>query len=213
MERLDIFTLNHDALVESQLALDRVHYTTGFENKQDGYRIFDPKWDTAPVRILKLHGSLDWSYCEFTKEDGTHFEQTAIFDRPAEGCLYQGHSIKVRGDLQFLTGTTVKENSYGYDIIGDLFIKFREFSSDHRTIVFSGYGWGDKGINIRINQWLRDQPSNRAVILHEGDPALVTDKLFWQTRWARYEAAGKVIILPHWLSDCNEEDLISIVAR
>jgi len=209
VDTLDIFTLNHDGLVEKQLKADGVAYTDGFEDKQSGYRIFSPKWGATPVRILKLHGSLDWSYCLFTKKDGLRFEQTAIFDVPADKCSYEGRPIEVRGDLQFLTGTTVKENSYGYDIIGDLFIKFRELSSEHRTMVFCGYGWGDKGINIRINQWLRDQPINKAVILHRDDPRFVMDKRFWQTRWAKYQATGKVKILPHWLPDCGEDELFA----
>jgi hypothetical protein len=205
--RMDIFSLNHDGLVERQFEDTGVSYTDGFEDRQDGYRLFSPQWDRAPVRVLKLHGSLNWSYCLFTKADCSKFEQTAIFDRPADKCSYDRNPIEVRNELQFLTGTTVKENSYGYDIIGDLFMRFREFSCAHRTLFVCGYGWGDKGINIRINQWLRDQTANKIVILHEGDERLVLDKRFWQTRWAMYHRAGKAKIIPHWLPNCTEDQL------
>ena len=205
--QMDIFSLNHDGLVESQLETTGIDYTDGFEDRQVGYRIYCPKWDRAPVRVLKLHGSLNWSDCYFTKSDGSRIEQTTIFSQPADKCTYDGNPIDVRDDLQFLTGTTVKENSYGYDIIGDLFMRFRDFSSGHRTLFVCGYGWGDKGINIRLNQWLRDQPMNKMVILHEGDAGLVIDKRFWQTRWTKYHPAGKAKILPHWLPHCSEDML------
>ena len=108
----------------------------------------------------------------------------------------------------FLSGTTVKEQAYGTGLFGDLFTEFRHRSSTHRTLICCGYGWGDKGINIRLNpQWLRDTPENRLVILHRGSTDAITQRRFWTFRWADFVSAGKVVVVPKWLSDCALADL------
>jgi hypothetical protein len=207
VDQLDIFTLNHDSLLDAQLEAAAVDFTDGFENQQNGYCIFSPNWKSASVRLLKLHGALNWRYCRFTNADGSKWDQTAIFARQVADCRYNKNPIEVREEFNFLTGTTVKENSYGHDIIGDLFIEFRHLSSQSRTMVFAGYGWGDKGINIRIDQWLRDQRQNKLIILHQGDERLVSEKRFWLTRWQKYRNAGKLRLLPHWPANCPPDEL------
>lgn len=67
---------------------------------------------------------------------------------------------------------------------------------------------GGKGINIRIDQWLRDQTRNKIVILHANAEKEVQEKRFWLKRWAPYFKKEKVKILPYWLTNCDEKRLL-----
>ena len=113
----------------------------------------------------------------------------------------------------FLTGTTVKEQAYGVGLYGELFEQFRHCLRKHRTLIFSGYGWGDKGINVRLNQWLHDHPENKIIILHGNGEEEVRQKRFWVFNWDSYFKAGKVQVIPKWLSDCSVEDLKSSLSH
>jgi hypothetical protein len=107
---------------------------------------------------------------------------------------------------RFLTGTIVKEQSYGTTVTGECFAELRRRLAIHKTLICCGYGWGDKGINVRINQWLRDQTENKLVILHNGDVDHLKTKGFWFFRWDDYVQAGKIWLVPRWLSECTVED-------
>jgi SIR2-like domain len=197
---LDIFTLNHDTLVERLFDRDSVAFNDGFGSVQDGYRIFNGDWDGEKVNLLKLHGSVNWHLSTFTGAKSV-MKQYARFDREISTCFYDGHRVDARPLPEFLTGTTVKEQAYGYSVIGEIFAKFRKFSSDHRRIVCSGYSFGDKGINIRLDQWLNDQNENILVILHAGDVSQFLSNRFWFRRWGEFSRREKVVIVPKWLGD------------
>jgi hypothetical protein len=206
VQNLDVFSLNHDRLIEMQLAATGVGFTDGFGEQREGYRIFNSAWrrDVPAVRLLKLHGSVNWYLCRFKEWDQfAAFNQDVWHSRDLDGRWVEPLDVKP----MFLSGTTVKEQAYGVGLFGDIFTEFRDLLSRHRTLVCCGYGWGDKGINIRLNQWLRNAPENKIVILHHGPLDEITRRRFWGFRWADYVAAGKVQIIPKWLSECRLEDL------
>lgn len=58
---VDIFSLNHDRVVEAELAAAKIAFTDGFKEDPDG------RWDATAydrpdprVRLWKLHGGIDW---------------------------------------------------------------------------------------------------------------------------------------------------------
>lgn len=198
---VDIFTLNHDQLVERQLKAPDIKVADGFGDARPGCRIFNNHWPDGPgVRLLKLHGSENWYLCRFKQ-----FDRYAAFDHPMEKC-YDEDGTRV-DDLNplpvFLSGTTVKEQRYGYDIFGEMFFRFRQLSSQHRRIICCGYGWGDKGINFRLDQWLHDQRGNRLIILHGGNITDIQSQRYWWRRWQPYTNEGKVVIIRNWLGTCS----------
>lgn len=206
---VDIFTLNHETLIEAQFDSDGVAYFDGFGEQQGDARIFDGSWpDSMAVRLFKLHGSLDWYRFRFPGWD-QYARVTADVDhaRDADGKLLN----LLQPTPMFLTGTTVKEQAYGHGLVGELFVRFRERLSRHRTLICCGYGWSDKGINIRLDQWLRDARENRVVLLHPGTEREVTASRFWTFRWEQFRKAGKVVVVPKWLSDCTSADLAPFV--
>jgi len=166
VDELDVFSLNHDLLIEAQLAGAGIAFSDGFSKKRADFRLFDWTWkkDSATTRLYKLHGSVDWYLFRFKSE----WDQYASVAVDPERCTDDdGNPLDLlEVKPRFLTGTTVKEQAYGIDLFGEIFLEFRERLSKHNTLICCGYGWGDKGINVRLNQWLRDQKKNRLVILH-----------------------------------------------
>ncbi len=60
---LDLFTLNHDIVIERYLEECGIEYTDGFEPPVNGVRYWSRKVLERPcynVRLLKLHGSVNW---------------------------------------------------------------------------------------------------------------------------------------------------------
>jgi SIR2-like domain len=203
-DALDIFTVNHETLVERQLTASGIPFADGFGERKGDVRIYGARWDGHPVRVLKLHGSTNWYLFRFPEWDQfASVESNQGYAKDEHGRLLDDLDPKPL----FLTGTTVKEQSYGVSLIGEIFSKFRELLSAHRTLICCGYGWNDKGINIRLGQWLRDAKENRIVILHADPEGEITRKRFWFWRWPEYVKAGKVTLVPKWLADCTAADL------
>jgi hypothetical protein len=201
---VDIFTLNHETLIERQLTDTDIPFADGFGEKMGDVRIYNASWDKHPVHILKLHGSTNWYLFRFPEWDQfASVESNQGYAKDDQGKLLDDLDPKPL----FLTGTTVKEQAYGVSLIGEIFDKFRELLSNHRTLICCGYGWSDKGINIRLGQWLRNAKENRIVILHGGAEKEVIRTRFWYWRWEDYARAGKVILIPKWLANCTIADL------
>jgi hypothetical protein len=171
---IDIFSLNHDILIESQLENENLPYSDGFGECDGDATLFNWSWNQGDtgVRLFKLHGSVDWYLFRFKSRGVDQYAKLRKgpdHARDAQGAWLNPLEIVP----SFLTGTTVKEQAYGYSLYGELFEQFRHRLREHRTLVFSGYGWGDKGINIRLNQWLSDRRENRIIILHGNGEANV----------------------------------------
>jgi len=202
---LDIFSLNHDLLIERQLNDTSIPFADGFSESDGNVVRFNWSWNgSAPVRLYKLHGSINWYRFRFPE-----YVQYARVEGNPEDCTNgAGQRLSLLDPKPlFLTGTTVKEQLYGYSLVGELFAEFRTRLRSHHTLICCGYGWLDKGINIRLRQWLYDAPKNRIVILHKGALDELKQKRFWYWHWDNFERAGKVAVVPGWLSDCPLNDL------
>lgn len=198
--RLDIFSLNHDLLIEEELKRTSTRFSDGFEDHNGDMRVFNAGWETRSVRLYKLHGSINWYRAELPD-----FRQYVIPRKNDIDHLYtwDGKIINLldHGQPMFLTGTTVKEQAYGTYLVGDIFCRFRQILTDHRRLIVCGYGWLDREINLRLVQWLGDQPTNQMIILHHDALDQITDKPFWRARWGRYSA--QIHVEPRWLGECD----------
>ncbi len=208
---VDIFTLNHDLLVEEELTSAKIKFCDGFGRKNGGMTEFSGDWDQtrARVNLYKLHGSINWHIVREPKRDvACRIDSDFASCRNRDGQLIRTLTVTP----QFLTGTIVKERAYGHSLFGDLFRKFHDVLAQHHTLICCGYGWSDKGINTRIDQWLRDAIENRLVILHgnEGEP--LEQKNFWVNRWQRYQKAKKFVVIPKWLSQVRLDQMTKFIA-
>jgi len=185
----DIFTLNHDLLVEAELQKNQITFADGFSEEIGDITAYNASWqrNDAPVRLYKLHGSINWYLFRF-KNKGFAIDRCAKAENISPDYCKDdtGNLMDItQVSPSFLTGTTVKEQSYGYGLFGELFTYFRERLSKYQTLICSGYGWGDKGVNIRLDQWLSDGIDNKIIILHNAPEEELRYKRFWANRWAR----------------------------
>lgn len=202
---VDIFTLNHDCLVEKTLCLAGFSPRDGFGKPKGERRVFSGKWGGKNgVCLLKLHGSIDWF--SFRRSDGTD-EYASVTGSVEHLKDEDGLRLSLLDSKPlFLTGTTVKERSYGTGLTGDIFAEFRSRLPHHKTLICCGYGWGDGGINRRIGEWFV-KDDHRLVILHEGR----LDERLRATSFGRdlkaHQRTKKIIVIKKWLDRCNIGDL------
>ena len=207
IDEVDIFTLNHDVLIEAQCKAHIVGYEDGFADRRGQLRAFNgwPKNSREKVRLFKLHGSVNWYLYEFPG----WARQYAIPDSDAFHSRDQNGNLVKPAEWKpaFLSGTVVKEQLYGIGFFGDLFAAFRQHLASHVHLIFCGYGFGDPGINSRIDQWLCDRldGSNRLVVLNRGSEAdFFADKPLWLQD---LHSQGRLILVDKWLQDCTVADL------
>ena len=205
---LDIFSLNHDLLIEDYLDSRSIHYADGFGKWDGDAKPFSWSWnkEDVQVRLFKLHGSIDWYRLHFKARDVVQYAKTRGDPEHAKdstGTLL----LSLDPSPYFVTGTTFKELSYGRGISGEVFAQFKPRLREHHTLFCSGYGWGDIGINARIAQWLHDDKVHRVVILHGKEGEDLKAKRFWQIHWDKLSGKGKVVRLDKWFSQCSYGDI------
>lgn len=209
---MDVFTVNHDLLLERQLENSGIEFTDGFAEKVGDVLRFNWSWkEKTPVRLCKLHGSLDWYPFGFADEV-IQFAKVPMEIEPGACRDDEGRVLALRNPVPLLLiGTTGKERLYSVGIVGEVFMQFHSRLANYHTLICCGYGWADKGINNRVDQWLRNSMNNRIVILHKGPVKELKQKLFWsrRKRWAQFAQVGKIVVVPKWLSACTIHDLES----
>lgn len=171
-EEVDLFSLNHDRLLEDFLRSKGVDVVDGFDRENNfGIRKWNPALfdcqrahaTTPTVRLFKLHGSIDWRRfrpreaqgCEHTSNPWRE-EYAGIRSNPslANARDTQGRSHEELDRALFLAGTFNKIFGYMNDVFLELHYRFYRALAETTRLVVCGYGFGDKGINNRIVEWL-----------------------------------------------------------
>ncbi len=212
VSEVDIFTLNHDLLIENQLRLDNgPSFTDGFSDAPDRrVRWFDWSWSKseAHVRLFKLHGSINW-HC---------FEEEAT-GRTRFGCVHGDFDPNNSLDAEeegtvlkylkpwFLIGNVFKERAYTLGLFGELYIELCTRLRTCRSIICCGYGWRDKVITARLVQWLEESEKHRIAILHGNEPEGKLEDQFWRSVLDKYIKSGQVKPISKWLCDSSIADL------
>ena len=152
------------------LSHHKIEFTDGFREAINDVRYFETNLLTHPtrrVRLLKLHGSTRWY--RLRPLDGQWVEdRVGIFETPD---FY--HTVDQDGHPQIpderpmlLIGTFNKALSYTNWFFSELFTQFQQALREVDTIVICGYGFGDKGINSQITQWISKSPTRQVVAIH-----------------------------------------------
>ncbi len=189
VSEVNLFTLNHDTLLEDFLKTNRVKVINGLREASngDGSHRWDPSVFDAPnaerrVNLFKLHGSVNWyrwrpisqqkALYENADRDG-RFVGTYKAQDPNDW-LYE-HVLESEGP-RLLAGTFNKIFDYNSEVFLELHHRFHRGLRNCQTLVVCGYGYGDKGVNTRIAEW-RHRPSEpKLLIIDPAEPSKIVQK-------------------------------------
>jgi hypothetical protein len=193
---VDIFTLNHDTVLESYLLQNNIEFVDGFGTLDNEVRYWNEilfENLSSKVRFFKLHGSVNWF--KFTSDDGKNESVTCINHWDI------WHTRNPAGYLQtpspsrpmILAGTFNKMMAYTHDIYADLYCRFQQSLHQTSRLLMIGYGFADKGINSQFLEWLFSS-ENRAVIVnpkpeHHARHAIIKN-------WEELVNHRKIILIP-----------------
>ncbi|MGJ3243267.1 MAG: SIR2 family protein [Opitutales bacterium] len=171
-QELNVFTLNHDCLLERYLRDNGVAVVDGFDPDNSlGIRIWNPvlfdclstHTKDPVVRLFKLHGSINWR--RFRPREGQNEEPSGNPWREEYIGIRSNRELASVKDAEgriheeldralFLAGTFNKMFSYLNHVFLELHYRFHRALAEATRLVVSGYGFGDKGINNRIKDWM-----------------------------------------------------------
>lgn len=174
----NIFTLNHDLLLETLFEHYEICYKDGFSNKNS--TLVDDEGNKLPVfngnldgkiNLIKLHGSIDYYQydyiCEQNRHKGFDYFKTLDYtvkhtanDIDENGKIIQSFTPRITP--QFITGENKldfmqKDKMYKY-----LYSFFEHNLQDSDTLIIIGYSFGDE----HINSVLKSSISNIKKIIH-----------------------------------------------
>lgn len=204
---LNIVTLNHDTLVEQFLSSRDVKFVDGFGEPDGEVRWSDDGvYDRsgARVRILKLHGSVNWY--AFPRSG---LPRTAIFTGADRASAHDGAGNALRAEYaspSFLSGIN-KSVAYHRGFYADVHFRFLDLLRRCDRIVMSGYGWGDTAINFQLETWLDRSRQNRLVLLHEQPRQLRYRSMMLMSAYDAWIRSGQLVALERWLSATSMADL------
>jgi hypothetical protein len=159
---VQIATLNYDHSVELLAQQKGLDLDTGIENWRGGY---DWTWRRdARVRLLKLHGSLEWRLA-MDRSPGQRIDVDQVTvgrgeeDRRSWGSsigVVFGQGSKLRADGPFLA----------------MLIELDRFLTQTEHLVIVGYSMRDEHINAALRRWVAGHPEGRLSIVDPAFPEL-----------------------------------------
>lgn len=169
-EQSIIATLNHDNHLETRLFELGLEVGDGFGQVKNEIRYWDKTEAQANKRIalFKLHGSIDWF--TFKPEGGDRYEEQVgiAYCRDIE------HTTSEDGRRQFLTsirpimlvGTFNKYIDYSSAIFATIHSRWRLALDTTDRLAICGYGFGDRGVNAQIVEWVYGRRGRRLLVIN-----------------------------------------------
>lgn len=189
----EIFTLNHDIVLEQNFESKNINYNDGFRKNKKMVDIWDPQFFDSKdkVKLYKIHGSINWQYY-----DQESWEDNRISKFPID-MLERFDTI---ANPLILIGTHNKMSDYIKDLYLELYYRFYKILNSCNNLIVAGYGFNDRGINQKIFNWLNN-PLNNLVLI---DPNAEKMKFKFPTHlfrdWDKNDSIRKI---PHRIENVN----------
>tara|TARA_R110002049_G_scaffold306078_1_gene503946 strand:+ start:6061 stop:7209 length:1149 start_codon:yes stop_codon:yes gene_type:complete len=170
-KEVDIFTLNHDLLLERVLDLNGLSYSKGFNTNNSPIVHNDlpvPFFNNTfndNIKIHKLHGSLDfYQFRHYVNHGGLYWKETGDYDyyltrnystkhnsqriNPETKELLQDYNFDIVP--KFITGTRKLDTIKNDFLFKHLFENFERVIEQSENLFISGYSFSDKHINEKL---------------------------------------------------------------
>lgn len=174
--QLDIFTLNHDLILDRALNERHVAFSDGFAEQWGTLLLWSDEYGVPSRRLFKLHGAIDWF--RYDLDLGDWDGQVSARPTPGSDPWHPkgpgGRDLGARGypcdaSAQFLAGTFNKILAYPTGIYADQHAHFHDSLRDTDAVLVVGYGFRDKAINARLIGWMNTPRASRRMVVV--DPA------------------------------------------
>jgi hypothetical protein len=212
VEQLDLFTLNHDSVIETHLHERSIAFSDGFEREFGTLHLWQDTYAVPHRRLLKLHGSIDW-YRYHLDVDGWSGQITARADGDPFHARGRGGELlefPAGARPRLLIGTFNKILNYPSDVFADQHFRFHEALARADRLLVVGYGFGDKAINSRLIAWALRTGERRMVVVHrdpyglgEGARGAIRNK------WGVWQEKGLLAFVHHHLEATNWHEIRS----
>jgi len=212
---LDLFTLNHDTLLEAYFKRLDIPVVDGFGESEYGIRYWcEQEYDVlnAKVKLYKLHGSINWfkfipdkTPIDWYRARIGHIEDPLVYNISQRGA----HRVfQIEGRPLFLAGTYNKTADYSNGIYKQLHCRFSKSLKKSARILVCGYGFRDRGINFQIIEWLYSSRRNRIVLIHPNPGELgFSQKCTNIARWNNWIKDGQLKIVPKKIEDATWQEI------
>lgn len=214
---VDIFTLNHDTIIENSLCKNNIQFIDGFDKPICEVRYWNPNlFDSrrcdvrCNVRFFKLHGSVNWY--QFQPEN-SDWGQVSIGIPLGTDHL---HTRDPSGQMQLtlddrpilLIGTFNKMSQYLGEPFMKLYYYFYRSLEEKDCLVVSGYSFGDKGINTRIAEWIYSATDKKIIVIHqEPDDLKDAARGAIQSKWDDLVNGERLFLIGKKFEDTHWEEI------
>ena len=189
VDSTDFLTLNHDTVLEQALKKKTVKYCDGFGEPFENVRFWESGQleERHRIRVCKLHGSVDWFWFRSKRRISIPLTND-LFDTP--------------GRPELLVGTFNKMHQYTASVFADLHCHFHKCLRQVHSLICCGYGFGDKGINTKLTEWINTDQSKRIVVVHPNPQSLMDcSRGAIANNWQEWRGKGKITTIEKRIED------------
>lgn len=211
--KLNLFTLNHDLLIEKLSDSLEVEYSDGFSDADGDVRWYDPiTWDNERrVKVYKIHGSRNWSLVRHKVKGQVH----GIIVGKDSWHAKDGNGDNV--DLLMRTGRILtgqkKFENYISGIHGEIHYRFTHHLRSCGNLLISGYGWNDVQLNWKLFDWLYRDADNKMIIIHKEPKNMAKYSRFLSSSDVeRGVKQDKIVLIEKWFQEVSIEDIEKFTA-
>jgi len=169
IKNIEIFSLNHDTLIEQYFDLKKIGYCDGFIKKDLKIRVWDQRSfneSDFKINLYKLHGSVNWF--QFRRKNREWFiGSVPLGIKDIDHIKDKNNSILYRINRHLvLIGTFNKMFEYLTDIFIELHCRFFKKLLESDCLVISGYSFNDKGVNFNIRRFAQSSFDKKIIIIN-----------------------------------------------
>jgi SIR2-like domain len=167
-----------------------VPLSTGIEDMENGTLV---DWPEEGVRLMKLHGSVDWAWHDAQVEDGyLPFDYVGSVespdDRVARPAMIFGQRGKLRAEGPFLT----------------LFAEFEEQLARCNHLISIGYSFRDDHVNEVLRRWIDEDIGRKVTVVDPSWP----DGMDWRGDFR--EMMNCYLVPGSWMAEPDFESRLTV---